>query len=101
MGIHPWIIRTHVKVSFSIGIQNPSLFLQVFIAQREFEEAVDLIDRASAFCNDHSDSGIVIFQLDRPLIERTNLLHLKQLQKCNDAVKKVSQDTSSDTILEG
>ena len=54
---------------------------------------MDLIDRASAFCNDHSDSGIVIFQLDRPLIERTNLLHLKQLQKCNDAVKKVSQDT--------
>ena len=39
-------------------IQNPFFVLQVFIAQREFEEAVDLIDRASAFCNDHSDSGI-------------------------------------------
>jgi len=33
--------------------------LEVFIAQREFEEAVDLIDRASAFCNDHSDSALV------------------------------------------
>ena len=33
--------------------------LEVFIAQREFEEAVDLIDRASDFCGDHSDSALV------------------------------------------
>ena len=33
--------------------------MQVFIAQREFEEAVDLIDRASDFCSEHSDSALV------------------------------------------
>ena len=31
----------------------------MFIAQREFEDAVDLIDRASDFCGEHSDSALV------------------------------------------
>ena len=33
--------------------------LEVFIAQREFEEAVQLIKKASEFCKAHNDSALV------------------------------------------
>ena len=40
-------------------LQELSDDLEVYIAQREFEEAVDVIKRASEFCKLHSDSALV------------------------------------------
>lgn len=40
-------------------LQELSDDLEVYIAQREFEEAVEVIKRASEFCRAHSDSALV------------------------------------------
>ncbi len=56
---HPHLNHISLSPFFLLNFYYRFIRLQVLIAQREFEQAVDLVRRGSEFCSAHSDSALV------------------------------------------